>query len=61
MLTILKAAWRDLSAPGRATVIVVLICAVAGLLAMAMWLGYNLDWFPGLLDKALTWQPIKLL
>ena len=38
MLSILKGAWQDLSAPGRATVIVVLILAVAGLLAMAMWL-----------------------
>ena len=60
MLDILKGAWQDLSAPGRATVIVVLILAVAGLLAMAMWLGYRLDWLPNLLDKALTWQPISL-
>ena len=60
MLSILKGAWQDLSAKGRAVVIVVLILAVAGLLAMAMWLGYRLDWLPNLLDKALTWQPINL-
>lgn len=52
MWTILTAAWRDLSATGRATVLVVLILAGAGLLGLAMWLGYNLDWFPGLLGKA---------
>lgn len=60
MLDILKGAWHDLSATGRAIVLVVLILAVAGLLAMAMWLGYRLDWLPNLLDKALTWQPINL-
>lgn len=44
--------WADLSGAGRAAVLVVLILAVAGLLAMAMWLGYNLDWLPGLLGSA---------
>ena len=61
MLSILKGAWHDLSAPGRAAIIIVLILAVTGLLAMAMWLGYRLDWIPSLLEKAVTWQPISLL
>ena len=52
MWTILKAAWSDLSASGRAAVLVVLILAAAGLLGVAMWLGYNLDWLPGLLGQA---------
>jgi len=60
MLSILKGAWHDLSASGRMVVLVVLILAVAGLLGVAMWLGYRLDWIPNLLDKALTWQPIDL-
>lgn len=53
MWAILTAAWRDLSATGKAAVLVVLILAGAGLLGMAMWLGYNLDWFPSLLGKAI--------
>jgi len=61
MLDILKGAWHDLSATGRAIVLVVLILACAGLLASAMWLGYKLDWIPNLLDKAISWQPINLL
>lgn len=52
MWKILKAAWHDLSAPGRATVIIVLVLAVAGLLGLAMWLGYDLSWLPGLLGQA---------
>ena len=52
MWEILKGAWRDLSAKGRAVVLVVLILASAGLLALAMWLGYNLDWLPNLLGQA---------
>ncbi len=61
MLSILKGAWHDLSATGRAVVLAILILASAGLLAMAMWLGYRLDWIPNLLDKVLTRQPINLL
>ena len=52
MWQILVAAWKDLSAGGRAAVLVVLVLACAGVLALAMWLGYNLDWIPGLLNKA---------
>ena len=52
MWTILKAAWHDLSATGRMAVIIVLVLAVAGLLALAMWLGYDLSWLPGLLSQA---------
>lgn len=52
MWAILTAAWHDLSATGRAVILVILILAVAGLLALAMWLGYNLDWLPGLLGQA---------
>ncbi len=57
MWTIITAAWHDLSAPGRAAVLGILILAVAGLLALAMWLGYRLDWLPPLLEKALTLAP----
>lgn len=53
MWQILTAAWHDLSAKGRAAVLVVLILAVAGLLVVAMWLGYRLDWIPDLLGKAI--------
>ena len=35
---------------GKTVVAVVLLLAVAGLLGLAMWLGYNLDWLPGLLS-----------
>jgi hypothetical protein len=49
MFQIFKAMWHDLSKTGRAVVICVLGLAVAGLLAMAMWLGYDLNWIPGLL------------
>lgn len=49
MITTLKAAWHDLSKTGRMWVGIVLILAVFGLLAIAMFLGYNLDWVPGLL------------
>ena len=31
-------------------VAVVILLAGAGLLGLAMWLGYNLDWLPGLLS-----------
>ena len=50
MWQILIAAWKDLPATGKTVVSVVLLLAVAGLLALAMWLGYNLDWLPGLLS-----------
>ena len=52
MWKILKAAWADLSAPGRATVLIVLVLAGAGLLAFAMSLGYDLSWLPALLGQA---------
>lgn len=51
MLQILREAWAGLSAPGRAAVLLVLILAVAGLLALAMWLRYDLSWLPGLLSN----------
>lgn len=41
-----KELWAGLSAKGRAVVIVVLVLAGAGLLALAMWLGYRMDWLP---------------
>ncbi len=47
----IRAAWHDLSKTGRAIVVCVLGLAVAGLLAMAMWLGYDLSWLPGLLSQ----------
>ena len=50
MIQILTAAWRDLSATGKTVVAVVILLAGAGLLGLAMWLGYNLDWLPGLLS-----------
>lgn len=53
MWAILTAAWKDLSAKGRAVVLVALILAVAGLLVVAMWLGYRLDWIPDLLSRAI--------
>jgi hypothetical protein len=49
MFETFKAGWHDLSKTGRAVVLVVLMLAVAGLLAMAMWLKYDLSWIPGLL------------
>lgn len=52
MWAILKAAWADLNATGRAVVLVVLVLAGAGLLALAMWLRYDLTWLPGLLGQA---------
>lgn len=54
MWPIITTAWHDLSKTGRAAVLIVLILAVAGLLAAAMWLGYRLDWLPTLLDKAIS-------
>jgi hypothetical protein len=54
MWTIITTAWHDLSKTGRAAVLIVLILAITGLLAVAMWLGYRLDWIPSLLDKAIT-------
>lgn len=45
----ITAAWHDLSKSGRAIVLVVLMLAAAGLLAMAMWLNYDLSWVPGVL------------
>jgi len=48
MLQILREAWAGLSMTGRAVVLVVLLLAGAGLLALAMWLRYDLSWLPGL-------------
>lgn len=53
MLSILIAAWHDLSTAGRAAVVGILVLAIAGLLAMAMWLRYDLSWLPGLLGQAI--------
>jgi hypothetical protein len=50
MWQILKGAWHDLSKTGRAVVLCVLGLAIAGLLALAMWLGYDLSWIPGVLS-----------
>lgn len=47
-----RVVWRDLSKKGRAVVLVVLLLAVAGLLAMAMWLGYDLSWVPPIIGGA---------
>lgn len=49
MWQVIKAAWHDLSKTGRAVIVCVLALAVAGLLALAMWLGYDLSWLPRLL------------
>ena len=54
MWQILREAWAGLSATGRAAVIVVLGLAVAGLIAMAMWLRYDMSWLPALLGKAVA-------
>lgn len=51
MWGVMVGAWHDLSSSGRAVVLVVLILAIAGLLAMAMWLGYRMDWLPPLLGQ----------
>ncbi len=48
MLSVLRDAWGSLTPVGRMWVAIVLGLAVCGLLALAMWLGYNLDWLPGL-------------
>ena len=50
MWQILREAWSGLSATGRAVVAVVLGLAVAGLIALAMWLRYDLTWLPRLLS-----------
>jgi hypothetical protein len=47
-----KAMWAELSGKGKSVVAVVIILAIAGLLAMAMWLGYNLDWLPNIIADA---------
>lgn len=50
MLAILKDAWAGLSMKGRAVVLVVLLLAGAGLIALAMWLRYDLSWLPDALQ-----------
>ena len=52
MLQILREVWSGLSAPGRAAVLIVLGLAVAGLIAMAMWLRYDLSWLPPIIGGA---------
>ena len=54
MLAILGDAWRELSATGKAVVLVVMVLAGAGLLALAMWLRYDLGWFPAWLTSVTT-------
>lgn len=54
MLTAFSEMWAGLSASGKTVVLVVLILAITGLLAMAMWLGYRLDWLPDLLGQAVS-------
>ena len=49
---VVTAAWLDLYTTERAVTLVILILAVAALLALAMWLGYNLYWLSGLLGYA---------
>lgn len=44
-------AWGTLSGKGKTIVAVVVVLAFTGLLALAMWLGYNLDWIPGVLAQ----------
>ena len=51
-MTAFRAMWAELGASGKTAVLVVLILAITGLLAMAMWLGYRLDWLPDLLGRA---------
>lgn len=50
MWQILIAAWKDLGGTGKMVVAVVILLASAALIGMAMWLGYNLDWLPNLLQ-----------
>ena len=54
MFAIIGEAWRELSATGKAAVLVVLVLAGAGLLALAMWLRYDLGWFPAWLTSVTT-------
>lgn len=44
MMTIFRDAWSSLDKKGRAVVSIVVILAIAGLLALAMWLRYDLSW-----------------
>lgn len=57
MWAILVAAWKDLGPTGKMVVAVVVLLAGAGLLGLAMWLGYNLDWLPGVLGMGLLVPP----
>lgn len=52
MWQIIREAWAGLAAPGRAAVLIVLALAVTGLIALAMWLRYDLSWLPDLLGRA---------
>lgn len=51
MLQAFREMWTGLSAMGKAAVLIVLILAFAGLLALAMWLRYDLAWFPAWLTS----------
>ena len=51
MLTAFREMWAELGASGKTVVLVVLILAITGLLVMAMWLGYQLDWLPGIIGQ----------
>ena len=50
-MTAFREMWAGLNATGKTAVLVVLILAITGLLAMAMWLGYQLDWLPGIIGQ----------
>lgn len=54
MWAVITGAWHDLSKAGRMWILIVLALAVAGLLAIAMWLGYDLSWIPRLLGASAT-------
>jgi hypothetical protein len=49
MSPVIRGAWADLSQVGRMWVVIVLALALTGLLALAMWLRYDLSWIPRLL------------
>lgn len=51
MIQAFKEFFASLSGTGKTTVAVVLILAISGLLALAMWLGYRMDWLPPFLTQ----------
>ena len=52
MWQIIREAWAGLAAPGRASVLIVLALAATGLIALAMWLRYDLSWLPPIIGGA---------